>query len=62
MSYRTNISAVVAMWLFAAGITSCAHRGDDVRESFIATVSTVVITPPPNFLLNFPKFSGGYFP
>ena len=41
MSYRTNISAVVAMWLFAAGITSCAHRGDDVRESFIATVSAL---------------------
>ncbi len=29
------------MWLFAAGITSCAHRGDDVRESFIATVSAL---------------------
>ena len=29
------------MWLFAAGITSCAHRGDEVRESFIATVSAL---------------------
>ncbi|MBR5212837.1 MAG: hypothetical protein IKV92_01080 [Akkermansia sp.] len=41
MNFHAKILVVVAVGLLAGCVTACVHPRDDVRESFIATVSAL---------------------